>query len=281
MATPSRRGASDKDRSEFRELPSLSSPDSTRGNVIPPSPSDPNRMEEAEEPRSEIAASSGSPEGSESLHPESSEPLHEDRVATPRDVMIALTYGLELVQHGAMLVAAEGQLRLANRVAAAILQKKDGIAIARTGLVADRASDTRLLYKLLEDAINSPERGEPEDSPLTLQRKNARHSLIVRVIPGPGLDCWPHSDNRTALLKLYDQDLGLIVDERALSALYGLTKGEAVLAARLAQGKSIEEAAAELFISAHTARTHLKRIFMKTDTHRQTELVVRMLLTVL
>jgi DNA-binding CsgD family transcriptional regulator len=36
-----------------------------------------------------------------------------------------------------------------------------------------------------------------------------------------------------------------------------------------------------LFISPHTARTHLKRIFMKTDTHRQTELVVRMFSAVL
>jgi DNA-binding CsgD family transcriptional regulator len=208
-------------------------------------------------------------------------PPGEDGVATPRDVLVALSYGLELVRHGAMLVASEGQLRVANRAAAAILHQKDGIAIARTGLVADRASDTRLLHKLLQEAIQSPGRGEPEDSPLMLQRQKARHSLIVRVIPGPELDCWPLGDGRTALLKLYDQDLGLVVDERALSSLYGLTRGEAVLAARLVQGKSIEQAAEELFISAHTARTHLKRIFMKTDTHRQTELVVRMLLTVL
>jgi DNA-binding CsgD family transcriptional regulator len=71
------------------------------------------------------------------------------------------------------------------------------------------------------------------------------------------------------------------VDERSLISLYGLTRGEASLAAKLIQGKSIEDAASELFVSPHTARTHLKRIFMKTDTHRQPELVVRMLLTVL
>ncbi len=180
-----------------------------------------------------------------------------------------------------MLVESTGHLRVANRTANAILDKKDGIAMSRTGIVADRAADTRLLHKLLEDAITSPERGEPAESPITVPRKKARHALIVRVIPGPGLDCWPHADNRTALLKLYDQDMGLAIDERALSTLYGLTRGEAVLAARLALGKSIEEAADELFISPHTARTHLKRIFMKTDTHRQTELVVRMLMTVL
>ena len=201
-----------------------------------------------------------------------------DGAAAPRDVMVALTYGLELVRHGAMLVAPEGRPQLVNRAAQAILQKKDGISLARTGLIADRAADTRLLHRLLQDAITSPELGEPRDSPVTLQRKTARSSLIVRVVPGPGLDCW-NGTNRTALLKLYDQDQGLVVDERALSSLYGLTRGEAALAARLVQGRSIEEAAAELFVSVHTARTHLKRIFMKTDTHRQTELVVRMLMT--
>ncbi len=204
-----------------------------------------------------------------------------DRAATPRDVLVALTYGLELVRHGAMLVAENGCPQLANQTALAILQKRDGISLVRTGLVADRASDTRLLHKLLQEAISSPQSGEPKESPITLERRSAHSSLIVRVIPGPGLECWTGTEQKTALLKLYDQDLGLVVDERALITLYGLTRSEAGLATHLIQGQSIEDAAAGLFISAHTARTHLKRIFMKTDTHRQPELVVRMLLTVL
>jgi DNA-binding CsgD family transcriptional regulator len=211
---------------------------------------------------------------------ESAVPLP-DRAATPRDILVALTYGLELVRHGAMLVAESGSLQLANQTALAILQKKDGISLARTGLVADRASDTRLLHKLLQEAISSPQSGEPKESPITLERRAAHSSLIVRVVPGPGLECWQGTEQKTALLKLYDQDLGLVVDERALITLYGLTRSEAALATRLIQGNSIEDAAAALFISVHTARTHLKRIFVKTDTHRQPELVVRMLLTVL
>ena len=204
-----------------------------------------------------------------------------DRAATPRDVMIALTYGLELARHGAMLVGEGGRPQLLNRTALSILQKKDGISLAKTGLVADRASDTRLLHRLLEEAIYAPESGEPRESPMILERKTARTSLMVRVAPGPGLECWQAPQQRTALLRLYDQDQGLVVDEKALVSLYGLTRSEAVFAAKLVLGKSIEEAAGEMFISPHTARTHLKRIFMKTDTHRQPELVVRMLMIVL
>jgi DNA-binding CsgD family transcriptional regulator len=194
----------------------------------------------------------------------------------PRDVLLALTYGLELVRCGAMLVKGEGQPHFINRSAWETLRKRDGLALARTGLVAERASDTRLLRQLLKDAIFTPENGEPQGSPLTLPRNKARTSLIVRVLPGPGLECWSEQEeNRAALLTIYDEENSVQVDEAVLRKLYGLTRGEAALAVVLLKGKSIEDAAAELFISPHTARTHLKRIFMKTDTHRQTELVVR------
>jgi DNA-binding CsgD family transcriptional regulator len=204
-----------------------------------------------------------------------------DDFATPRDVLIALTYGLELVRCGAMLVAFPGKPQLANRAALAILEKKDGLLLARSGLVAERASDTKLLQQLLHAAISAPEQGGPKGSPLTVPRRLANTALIVRVVPGPGLDCWPGTENRAALMTLYDEDKGLEIDEQVLCKLYGLTRGEAALAAILMQGKSIEEASEALFISPHTARTHLKRIFMKTDTHRQTELVVRMFSAIL
>jgi len=208
-------------------------------------------------------------------------PRTADDFVVSHDVAVALTYGLELVRYGAMLVAPEGHLHLANRTALAILEKKDGLSLTKAGLAADRASDTRLLLKLLQEAIKTPEFGEPKDSPFTLPRKNAPSSLIVRIIPGPGSDCWPGTDRRAALLMLYDQDMSLDVNVDVLSRLYGLTRGEAALAAILVRGKSIEEASDELFISPHTARTPLKRIFMKTDTHRQTELVIRMFPAVL
>jgi DNA-binding CsgD family transcriptional regulator len=194
---------------------------------------------------------------------------------------MALTYGLELVHHGAMLVTADGQLQAANSKALAILQKKDGIFLTRNRLTADRACDTRVLHKLLSEAVRSPQRGEPKESPIALRRKQSRTSLIVRVVPAFGLEQWRGTELGCALLRLYDPDICLAVDEQAAMNLYGLTRGEAALAGKLVQGKSIEDASAELFISTHTARTHLKRIFMKTDTHRQPELVARMLFTTL
>ena len=55
---------------------------------------------------------------------------------------------------------------------------------------------------------------------------------------------------------------------------FGLTPSEAGLALRLGTGETLQSAAAELHISYETARTRLKRIFSKTGTGRQAELVV-------
>lgn len=41
----------------------------------------------------------------------------------------------------------------------------------------------------------------------------------------------------------------------------------------IAEGTSLESAAEKLNISRETARTELKFVFAKTDTHRQSELV--------
>ena len=55
---------------------------------------------------------------------------------------------------------------------------------------------------------------------------------------------------------------------------FGLTPSEADLALRLVAGETLQSAAAKLHISYETARTRLKRIFSKTGTCRQAELVV-------
>ena len=59
-----------------------------------------------------------------------------------------------------------------------------------------------------------------------------------------------------------------------LRSHFGLTLAEARLALHLGTGETLRSAAAKLQISYETARTQLKRIFSKTATCRQAELVV-------
>ncbi len=59
--------------------------------------------------------------------------------------------------------------------------------------------------------------------------------------------------------------------------LFSLTPTEARMADLLLQGLEMREAAERLRISLATARFHLKRVFVKTHTHRQSELMRLML----
>lgn len=58
-----------------------------------------------------------------------------------------------------------------------------------------------------------------------------------------------------------------------LRLLYDLTESEARLAARLAAGEALADCARALGIRPETARTHLRNVFAKTGTRRQSELV--------
>lgn len=66
--------------------------------------------------------------------------------------------------------------------------------------------------------------------------------------------------------------------EGMLRAAYGLTAAEERLALLILQGLQLSEAEIVLGIRHSTARTHMKRIYAKTGTRRQVELV-RLLIT--
>jgi DNA-binding CsgD family transcriptional regulator len=67
-------------------------------------------------------------------------------------------------------------------------------------------------------------------------------------------------------------------NESRLFQFYRLTAAEARLAQLLAGGLSLSKAASALDISMSTVRTHLQRIFNKTFTHHQAQLVALLLL---
>lgn len=69
------------------------------------------------------------------------------------------------------------------------------------------------------------------------------------------------------------QEVEVSTVEPVIAGLYGLTPAESRLAAMLMWGKSLSDVSGELQITRETARTHLRNIFAKTQTNRQSELV--------
>src|SRR5262245_49541326 len=75
------------------------------------------------------------------------------------------------------------------------------------------------------------------------------------------------------LILLVDPDRVLYLGRELFVGLFGLSPAESRLAATLLNGLNLEAAACELKVSYETARTTLKRIFQKTGTDRQAELI--------
>ncbi|UVC10927.1 PAS domain-containing protein [Rhizobium sp. TH2] len=107
--------------------------------------------------------------------------------------------------------------------------------------------------------------------PIIVRRENAT-PLAIRILPVDGAAKSPFLSAR-ALLLLNEIMGPAKSDWQAFSRAFGLTPAEARLAALLAIGDSLENAASALGITRETARSRLKSIFQKTDTHRQGQLV--------
>jgi DNA-binding CsgD family transcriptional regulator len=87
------------------------------------------------------------------------------------------------------------------------------------------------------------------------------------------------SPNSPTAVVLCNPDRRMEASVGILRQLYNLTSAEAKLAMAVSNGFNIDEAAEQLQITTNTARSHLKKVFLKTHTHRQGEMVRLVALT--
>lgn len=107
-----------------------------------------------------------------------------------------------------------------------------------------------------------------------LVRRRDRRPLIIRAIKLNGVAASLFTRGAILLLVSDPDDRGKPTAPETLTRLFGLTETEAVLALHLEQELSMTDIAGRMSISIETARTHLKRILTKTQTHRQQELLM-------
>jgi len=97
------------------------------------------------------------------------------------------------------------------------------------------------------------------------------YAVMVCPLP-PGESLFGGRAGQVAVF-ITDPEARIETLEEVTRRAFALTAGEATMAALLVKGKTVKEISDELHISMATARTHLKHIFAKTGTHRQSDLV--------
>jgi DNA-binding CsgD family transcriptional regulator len=175
---------------------------------------------------------------------------------------------------GVILTEADGVVVWCNRTAEAILRHADGLHMHRGHLMAEHPDANRELRELLRRAASSNGNGR-FGGIAAVPRQSVADSYSVLVAPLPPHNGTPNDilNRPLAVVFLCDPAQLVRTPAEALRRLYRLTPAEARLAEALMAGNRLRDAADQLKITEHTARSYLKRVLHKTGAQRQSDLV--------
>lgn len=193
-------------------------------------------------------------------------------LSASRQRSAVLTELVDRLSTGFVVLDAGGGVLHANEAALQIAGRRDGFVLGRRAARASTRSGTRALRAALSSAVATTraERLEGGGS-LRLERPSGRRPLEVLVTPLGALS--RGAAGAAAVLMVTDPDEEPSSPAKLLAEMYGLTPREAELTQELLRGITLVEAADRLGMAQTTAKSHLKAVFAKTDTSRQSDLV--------
>lgn len=205
--------------------------------------------------------------------------LH-DRLGGLTEAKEATEDALDRLPSGVVLLDAAGGTIFANRAARDIFATCDGLAFAGDRVTAARQGEDAVLQRLIGESIATTlSAGTGPGGTLAVPCPSGKRDYAVVVSPLPRGGTWIDggAGRAAALLLIADPESVSFPVGAVLRDIYGLTPRELDLAQALASGERIKDAADRLSLSTETARSYLKRLFAKTDTHSQAQLVALLL----
>jgi DNA-binding CsgD family transcriptional regulator/PAS domain-containing protein len=173
---------------------------------------------------------------------------------------------LNSVDRGMLLVDAQARVLFANEAAKKSFNA--GLKMADGVLCSTKPSETARLHLAIADPFDNGGRNE-----IAISRAADRAPLSLTVIPLRHHVEWISRHAQAAIVFVDDPEDAAGRRSQALQQQFRLTRAEAALVEEMLKGGDMAEVAARLGIAPATARTHLHRIFRKTGTTRQSELV--------
>jgi len=173
---------------------------------------------------------------------------------------------LERMGYGGLLLGSTGEVIQTNDAAVQLLKQHGNVPCRKDGPEWSRQALNGLIRSKGTARIRLD-----EDAWAVIQSDNAEPSrpVILRVVLfSDGKASSPHS-----VVILIDLAVTPRPSAAALQKIFDLTPAEARLAIEMACGKSPEEIAVAANVAVGTVRKQLASVFVKTNTHRQVELV--------
>jgi len=185
---------------------------------------------------------------------------------------------IDRLMFGSVILDQYGFVLRQNKIAEDTIARKDGLSITSGKVHALMERDNKELQTLITNALAVHSGDQPnivQALSISRPKGDCPLGILVRNVTA---ESWVEGDRKAAVAILFRDPLCAVeTSHDAVRRLFGFTPAEAGLAMILADGKTLDDAAAELGVSMNTVRTHLKSMFLKTSTTRQTDLV-RMIL---
>jgi DNA-binding CsgD family transcriptional regulator len=141
---------------------------------------------------------------------------------------------------------------------------------SRGGLaINDAAANT--LFQSTIDAAKA--RAEPAVRSIPIAARDERSAVVVHVLPLHRAAHDIFSGGDLLIVATTVRSDAMRPSASILMGLFDLTPSEVKLATALSSGDTLQQVAAEAGIQLTSARTYLDRIFRKTGTHQQSQLV--------
>ena len=176
---------------------------------------------------------------------------------------------LEALSTGVFVIERDTGLILhTNQVAERVLAHRDGLHRNGKGVLCLSNSHDDDAFRALLREHDTDGSSTPSFMSFTRPSGLASYCGVIKNMDEEG---------RALVVLVSDPSERHAPPPQALIDLFGLTPSEALIAHTLAQGESLEHAALTSGITVSSARTYLKRVFAKTQTRSQSELVSRIL----
>jgi DNA-binding CsgD family transcriptional regulator len=172
-----------------------------------------------------------------------------------------------------VLLKQNGKVIFLNRAAEDLIGRCAELHLRRDRLCARNHADHLKLEQLVKKVTGGNGSLRIGDG-ITIRRETGHClQIIAAPVPTDSQATLMAGLGPVAMLVIHDSDQRAQVPHEMIAVMFGLTPSEARLLLALSQGQSLSQYADESRVTQNTARTHLKNVFAKTNTSKQSDLV--------
>jgi PAS domain S-box-containing protein len=184
-----------------------------------------------------------------------------------------LQNSFDTLQSAIVLLKQDGKVIFLNRAAEDLIGQCAELYLRRDRLCAMSHADHSKLEQLIKKvAIGNG--GQRLGEGMTIRRETGdRLQIIAAPVPIDRQATLMAGLGPVAMLVIHDPGQHTQMPHEAIAAMFGLTPSEARLLLALSEGQTLSQYADASHVTQNTARTHLKSVFAKTNTSRQSDLV--------